>query len=75
MQGKELEIKDTLQSPDEVRRSRIDAEIYLFYKSTDLNQFLCAVVKREINEGFLVTAYILVKLKKVIEYGPNESFL
>ena len=64
MRGRELDIKDTLQSPDEIRRSRIDPEIYLFYKLESLDRFLCAVIKKETIEGFLVTAYLTNKIKE-----------
>ncbi len=56
LSGREGEIVQTLADPDEVRRSRIDTAILLFYRGRS-PRWLCAVVKREDGSGFLITAY------------------
>ena len=33
MAGREKEVKNTLQNPEEIRRSKTDSSIYLFYKT------------------------------------------
>ena len=33
MADRELEVKATLEHPDEIRQSRIDADVYLFYRA------------------------------------------
>jgi hypothetical protein len=57
MAGREIEIQDTLADPDEVRLSRSDPNVYLFYRAQQIGRWVCAVSKREENEGFLITAY------------------
>lgn len=57
MQGREEAVKLTLEAPDEVRLSRRDEQVYLFYRSDGEQRWVCAVTKRLENIGFLVTAY------------------
>lgn len=57
MAGKEKEVKSALQDPDEIRRSKMDSSVYLFYKTQRKGRWICAVAKRVEGEGFLVTAY------------------
>lgn len=57
MAGRELDVKNTLEHPDEIRRSKSDSVVYLFYKSEHLARWVCAVAKQQDGEGFLITAY------------------
>ena len=57
MAGKEEPVRETLQSPNEIRVSRIDSSVYLFYRSECSNRWTCAVTKRLNDDGFLITAY------------------
>ncbi|MBI3786299.1 MAG: DUF4258 domain-containing protein [Deltaproteobacteria bacterium] len=50
------EVKQVLIEPDEVRRSRKDAQVLLFYRGGS-PRWICAVARREESSGFLVTAY------------------
>jgi len=54
--GQEEEVKNTLSKPDEIRKSRKDPAVFLFYRGSRPRWF-CAVAKREDKVGFLVTAY------------------
>lgn len=56
MLGREVDVQSTLMLPDEVRLSKSDPQVYLFYRA-DGERWLCAVSKRLNGEGFLVTAY------------------
>lgn len=56
LRGHEEDIKTTLAEPDEIRRSRKDMQIFLFYRGNTPRWF-CAVAKQEADSGFLVTAY------------------
>jgi hypothetical protein len=49
--GREDEVIQTLADPDEVRRSRTDAAVHLFYRGTR-PRWLCAVARREGEAGF-----------------------
>ncbi len=57
MGGREADVQAALRSPDEVRRSRRDQSILLFYKVERPGRWTCVVVRRVEDEGFLVTAY------------------
>jgi hypothetical protein len=49
-------MKQVLADPDEVRRSRKDVHVMLFYRGVS-PRWLCAVIRREDGSGFLITAY------------------
>jgi hypothetical protein len=56
--GKEELIKDTLLHPDEIRKSKSDESVYLFYRIIKEKRWACAVVKnQQDNTSFLITAY------------------
>jgi hypothetical protein len=57
MSGREDDVRAALQSPDEIRRSRRDAEVFLFYRRERPGRWTCAVVRRRATDGLLVTAY------------------
>jgi hypothetical protein len=51
-------VKDALANPDEVRRSRRDGSVLLFYRrEMGRPRWVVAVTKRPNGEGFLITAY------------------
>jgi hypothetical protein len=56
MSGPEQEVAQALADPDEVRQSRKDPNVYLFYRGTS-PRWLCAVARRAEGSGFLITAY------------------
>ncbi len=57
MAGRENDVKDTLENPDEIRQSKSDAKVYLFYKQERIRRWVCAITRRDDDEGFLITAY------------------
>ena len=57
MAGRESDVANTLTAPDEVRRSRVDQDVYLFYKLERPGRWVCAVVKRLNGDGFVITCY------------------
>ena len=57
MRERATEVQDVLQSPDEVRQSRSDPVVFLFYRAEIPGRWLCAVAKRLNNDGFLITTY------------------
>jgi hypothetical protein len=56
MQGRLEDVRRTLAHPDEVRRSVRDTAVVLFHLEVG-PRWVCAVVKRAEDYGFLVTAY------------------
>ena len=57
MQERAADVQGALQAPNEVRRSRSDPSVCLFYRAEQPGRWLCAVVKRLNAEGFLITTY------------------
>ena len=53
----EAEVQSTLRNPQQIRRSRSDADVYLFYREQFAQRWLCAVARRLNGDGFLITAY------------------
>jgi len=62
MKGEEHIVKTTLQFPDEIRQSRTDKNVFLYYKQFD--RVYCVVVRHTGMEGFLITAYPTDKVKE-----------
>jgi hypothetical protein len=57
MRGREAMIERTLRAPEQIRQSRTDPEVYLFYWAERPGRWLCAVARRLNGDGFLITAY------------------
>jgi hypothetical protein len=62
MKGKEDIVKTVLREPSEIRQSKTDNEVFLYYKQFD--KLYCVVVKHMEKEGFLITAYPTDKIKE-----------
>ena len=71
MKGREFEVKSALESPDEVRQSKSDVSVLLFYKTEALKRWVCAVTKRSDEEGFLITAYPTDAIKEGTKIWPK----
>lgn len=50
-------VHQTLQSPDEVRKSSRDEGILLFYRLRKTQRWVVVVARRLNGDGFLITAY------------------
>lgn len=76
MAGMEGEIERVLESPREVRVSRSDDTVQLFYEfyvQTRVGgKWLCVVVKYPPGDGFMVTAYLTDQLKPGETTGRNN---
>ena len=57
MRGRENDVQSALMKPDEIRRSRNDPAVHLFYRLERPKRWTCAVVKRLNGDGFLITAF------------------
>lgn len=71
MKGKEADVQATLREPDEVRQSKSDPQVYLFYRASEQSRWVCAVTKRLNGEGFLITAYRTSAIKEGVVVWPN----
>ena len=54
--GHEEAVKQTLENPDQVRQSRSDPQVPLFYQAAGDRRWVCAVTKHATGQGFLITA-------------------
>jgi len=64
MHGREAAVRGTLRAPDQVRRSRSDPNVFLFYQLERPGRWICAVAKRLNGEGFLITTYPTEAIKE-----------
>lgn len=71
MTGRETDVKEALVHPDEVRQSRSDPDVYLFYKTERIGRWVCAVSKKLEEEGFLITAYPTDAIKEGVQIWPT----
>jgi len=71
MVGKEQEIDTVLRDPDEIRRSRSDPDVLLFYKRAREKRWHCAVVKQNGDKAFLITAYPTDAIKEGLRTWPS----
>jgi hypothetical protein len=71
MAGREAEVKIALEAPEEIRQSRKDRSVFLFYRAERAKRWICAVVKREDSEGFLITAYLTGAIKEGARVWPR----
>lgn len=63
LKGKEKEVKETLANPDEIRQSRTDESVCLYYKNYG-KLSLSVVVKHNNGEGFILTTYYTDRIKE-----------
>ena len=49
MFGHESDVEETIVNPGEIRVSRSDTAVYLFYKLQRAGRWFCAVIKRTID--------------------------
>src|SRR5487761_605824 len=55
--GLETEVAQALRSPSEVRKSKKDPLVHLYYRRFG-NKFICVVTKHLNGEGFIITVYL-----------------
>ncbi len=70
MAGCEAVVRETLANPEEVRMSRSDHAVYLFYRKQVQHRWVCAVAKRLDGDGFLITAYPTDAIKEGVQIWP-----
>lgn len=71
MAGRESLVRAALEAPDEVRQSRIDQQVLLFYKAEATKRWTCAVAKRAVEGAFLITAYPTDAIKEGVRIWPK----
>ena len=71
MAGRESSVKATLENPDEVRQSRTDLGVLLFYRAEAARRWVCAVTRQADADAFLVTAYPTDAIKEGVRIWPK----
>ena len=71
MLGQEGAVRETLENPEQVRQSRSDAQVLLFYQAAGEKRWVCAVAKHATKQGFLITAYPTDAIKEGIQIWPK----
>ena len=67
MSGRELSVKTALGNLDQIRQSRSDPRVFLFYKAEQSRRWVCAVAKEDAGTGFLITAYPTEAIKEGVK--------
>ncbi len=57
MAGRESDVKETLEKPDQIRVSKRDPNVYLFYREQRKHRWICVVAKDAEGNGFVITTY------------------
>lgn len=63
LRGKEEKVKRALENPFEIRGSKSDESVYLYYLDLE-DKYLCVVVKNLNDKGFVITAYFTERIKE-----------
>jgi hypothetical protein len=71
MAGRETDVQATLEQPSEIRVSKSDPMVFLFYKPERIGRWVCAVTKRLDGEGFLITTYPTDAIKEGVRIWPK----
>ena len=71
MSGREADVRETLEHPDEVRQSRSDPAIYLFYRAERSKRWVVAVARHLGEDGFLITTYPTDAIKEGARIWPR----
>lgn len=67
MAGREADVRKALEDPDEIRKSKSDENVFLFYRSEREKRWLCAVSRQTGEEGFLITTYPTDAIKEGVQ--------
>jgi hypothetical protein len=71
MRDRDFDVRETLRNPDEVRLSKRDSQVYLFYRTDGTSRWLCAVARNLNGDGFLITAYRTSAIKEGTRIWPK----
>lgn len=72
----ESKVKEALKDPDEIRRSKQDIRVHLYYKS--IGKLYICVVTDHINskDGYIITSYLTDRIKEGEQiYVKNQNVL
>ena len=64
MHGKEEDVKETIRNPNEVRQSKTDENVFLYYRMVEKMKHVCVVVRHENEHGYVITTYLTEGMKE-----------
>jgi hypothetical protein len=64
MHGKEAEVKETICNPNEVRQSKTDKNVFLYYRTVEKMRYVCVVIRHENEHGYIITTYLAEEMKE-----------
>jgi hypothetical protein len=70
--GRLNDVTRCLAAPDQVRQSKQDSAVYLFYRAL-APYHLCVVVKRMNGAGFVITCYLTDAIKEGTRIWPTSG--
>ena len=71
MVGREDDVRAALEEPDEIRQSRRDSDVFLFYRLERPGRWTCVVAKRLNGSGFVITCYPTDSIKEGERLWPR----
>jgi hypothetical protein len=71
MKGRMDDVISALREPGQVRVSRSDSAVFLFYRKEEASRWICAVAKRLNGDGFLITTYPTDAIKEGKQVWPR----
>ncbi len=63
MQDKEKQVCETLAHPNEIRISKVDKTVYLYYKQYG-ERFIAVICKHLNGDGFIIATYVTDNIKE-----------
>lgn len=63
MKDREEDVKLTLENPDEIRQSKQNARVLLYYRKSG-DYHTCVVVRTLDGEAFIITTYVTDRIKE-----------
>jgi len=74
LKGMKSDAIATLEAPDFIRRSKVDEDVYLFYreiKYNNKNYHMCVVANK--GKGFVITIYITDRIKEGVQIWEKSE--
>jgi hypothetical protein len=70
--ARQAEVEACLSGPDQIRQSKQDNTVYLFYRLVQ-PYHVCVVVKRLNDTGFVITSYLTDRIKEGEKIWPTSA--
>ena len=67
MVGRKEDVRNTLEKRDEIRKSKSDESVFLFYRAEREKRWICAVSRQRGDEGFLIATYPTDAIKEGVQ--------